>query len=290
MTIRRILCPIDFSDQSAHALEQGVALARWYGARITVLHVHLSVAPTAADLEALRAHATTACAPVASAGVGFDIVIAGGEPLRTILEQATQLSADVIVMGTHGTGGFQHLLLGSVTEKVLRRASCPVLTVPPRAQATSSQPFARLLCAVDFSDSSLKAVDAAASLAKESGAALTLLHVLEWPWHEPPMPTMEGVPPEQAQALVDYRHYLESSARARLEALGASAAPDGPAPDVQVRFGKPYVELLDAAREGQADLIVIGVRGRNALDMGLFGSTTNQVVRRATCPVLTITG
>jgi len=305
MAISRILCPIDFSDASAHAIEQAVALARWYGARITALHVHLTVGPApiisppdtpmlealgAADLDALRSRVADAWRPATDAGVGLDVVVMSGEPVRAILEQAAQLPADVIVMGTHGTSGFQHLLLGSVTEKVLRKAACPVLTVPPRAQTTSTQTFERLLCAVDFSDSSLKAVDAAASLAKESGAALTLLHVLEWPWHEPPVPAMEGVPPEQARALVEYRQYLESSARSRLEDLAASVAPGAPAPSVQVRFGKPYIELLDAARDGRADVIVIGVRGRNALDIGLFGSTTNQVVRRATCPVLTVVG
>jgi len=305
MTIRRILCPIDFSDASTHAVEQAVALARWYGARITALHVHLTVTrapgistpdglmvemPAPADLEALRARVATAGRPATDVGIGLDVVIIAGEPVRAILDQAAQLPADVIVMGTHGTSGFQHLLLGSVTEKVLRKAACPVLTVPPRAQTTSAQPFTRLLCAVDFSESSLKAVDAAASLAQESGAALTLVHVLEWPWHEPPVPSMAGVPPEQARALIEYRQYLEDSARSRLEAVAASTVPTGPAPTVAVRFGKSYVELLDAARDGQADLIVIGVRGRNALDIGLFGSTTNQVVRRATCPVLTVTG
>ena len=76
-----------------------------------------------------------------------------------ILDRAASLPADLIVMGTHGAGGFQHLVLGSVTEKVLRQAACPVLTVPPRAQATSRLPFSRLLCAVDFSDVSLAALD-----------------------------------------------------------------------------------------------------------------------------------
>ena len=64
--------------------------------------------------------------------------------------------------------------------------------------------------------------------------------------------------------------------------------PDGPAPAAQVRFGKSYAEMLDAAREQHADLIVVGVRGRSALDLGFFGSTTNHLVRSATCPVLTV--
>ena len=71
----------------------------------------------------------------------------------------------------------------------------------------------------------------------------------------------------------------------RLFGLAAARAPDLA---TLVRFGKPYVELLDVAREMDADLIVLGVQGRGALDMGFFGSTANQVVRRATCPVLTV--
>ncbi|MDH4063839.1 MAG: universal stress protein [Acidobacteriota bacterium] len=303
MSFQRILCPIDFSDDSAHATEHAVAIARWYGARLTLLHVYPTVrrpptlpvpdagaahGPTPAELEALRDRAAAAVA--ADAGVTIHASVITGEPVGAILEQATALPADLIVMGTHGASGFRHLILGSVTEKVLRQAPCPVLTVPPRAQATSTQPFTRMLCAVDFSDCSQKAANVAASLARESGAALSLLHVIEWPWHEPPTPSMEGIPPEQARALIEYRQYLETSAKDRLEAAANTALPDGPTPALQIRFGKPYVELLDAAREPGADIIVIGVHGRSVLDIGFFGSTTNQVVRRASCPVLTVRG
>jgi len=301
MTIHRILCPTDFSETSGHALQQAAALARWYGARLTVLHVRLTVTPhpdmpadgamapwLEAETEALRKKTTAACRAIIDAGTAVDVAVLCGEPVEHIVSMADSLPADLIVMGTHGTSGFQHLLLGSVTEKVLRKATCPVLTVPPRAQTTAAQPFRTVLCGVDFSDCSIKAVQFAASVATQSGAALTLLHVLEWPWHEPPLPTMEGVPPEQVRALIEYRKYLESSAASRLQGIGATLAPDGPAPAVQVRFGKSYMELLDAAREQHADLIVVGVRGRSALDLGFFGSTTNHLVRSATCPVLTV--
>lgn len=301
MNIRRILCPVDFSDASAHAVEHATAVARWYGARLTVLHVYPSVgrpptlpvpdaggahAPTPAEIEAIRDRAASAVS--ADAGVMVHVSVVPGQPVGGIVEQARALPADLIVMGTHGAGGFERLILGSVTEKVLRKAPCPVLTVPPRAETTSTQPFKRVLCAIDFSECSEKALAYAASLAKESGATLTLLHVIEWPWHEPPAPTLEGVPPAQARALMEYRTYLESSAASRIEAVAASVAPGGPAPEAAVRFGKPYVELLALAREQGADVIVIGVTGRSALDIGFFGSTTNQVVRRATCPVLTV--
>jgi nucleotide-binding universal stress UspA family protein len=301
MTIHRILCPTDFSDASDHALQQAAALARWYGARLTVLHVRLTVTPHPdmpeggpvapwldADTEALRARTAAACQSVIAAGTAVDVAVLRGEPVPLILNMADSLPADLIVMGTHGTSGFQRLLLGSVTEKVLRKATCPVLTVPPRAPATAAQPFKSVLCGVDFSDCSIKAVQFAGSVATQSGAALTLVHVLEWPWHEPPMPTMDGVPPEQVRALIEYRRYLETSAESRLEALGVATLPEGPAPAVQIRFGKSYAEVLDAARELHADLIVVGVRGRSAVDLGFFGSTTNHLVRSATCPVLTV--
>lgn len=299
MNVQRILCPIDFSDPSTHALEQATSLAGVYGARLTVLHVRPTVTPhpdlspegpvapwLVAELEELRQRVAAACREATAAGVDVEPLATAGLPAAEILRCAVALPADLIVMGTHGTSGIQHFVLGSVAEKVLRAASCPVLTVPPRAHA-ASPPFTRIVCAVDFSDCSLKAATVAASLAKETGATLSLLHVVEWPWHESETPEVAGVPPVQAQAITDYRRYLESGAQERLDAVAASTLPTGTVV-TSVRFGRPYVELLDLARREQTDLVVLGVRGRGALDVGFFGSTANHVVRSADCPVLTI--
>lgn len=297
MIIRQILCPIDFSDASAHAVDHAVALARWYGARITALYVdavaHAEVLDVpAVTLEAekqrLQERAAAFCQAATAAGVPVDVRVVSGHAVTGILDLAASLPADLIVMGTHGVSGFQHLVLGSVTEKVLRRAGCRVLTVPPRAQATSTLPFTRLLCAVDFSEPSLEAVRFAGSLATEAGARLVLMHVIEWPWHEPPPPRLADLPPAQAAALADYRRDAETTATARLESIASSDVPQGAAVVVRVRHGKPYEQLLVEAREGGVDLIVLGVHGRSALDLGVFGSTANQLVRAATCPVLTV--
>jgi nucleotide-binding universal stress UspA family protein len=300
VTIKRILCPVDFSDASTHAVEQAVAIAGWYKARITALHVyHPLFMPVPglpvpddrvppSELRRVREQVETCFQAAMAAGIGVDVEIGVGHATAQILDRATDLPAQMIVMGTHGASGFEHLVLGSVTEKVLRKARCAVLTVPPRAHATSKLPFKRLLCAVDFSDGSLTALDFAASLAQESGAQLTVVHVLEWPWQEPPAPVMTDLPPEQGAALAEYRRYLEASATDRLRAFVVGAAPAGVSPAPRLVHGKPYVEILRVAGEERADLVVMGVCGRNALDVMLLGSTTNQVVRRATCPVLTL--
>jgi len=297
MNLRRILCPVDFSEASKHAIDQAVVMAGFYKSRVTALHVlsPLTFAvpglPSSSDEVSeqarLRRLTTEEFAAAAARGIGLDVLIDVGQPAAAILERATGLPADLIVMGTHGMSGFQHFVLGSVTEKVLRKASCPVLTVPPRVQATSQLPFKRLLCAVDFSDVSLDAVRWALSLAEESGARLTLIHVLEWPWEEPPPPMIEELPFEQGAALAEFRRYLEESAKKRLESLIPESVPASQV-TTMLRSGKPHVQILHVAADEQTDLIVIGVHGRNPVDMALFGSTTNQVVRRATCPVLTL--
>jgi nucleotide-binding universal stress UspA family protein len=296
--IKRILCPIDFSETSAHAIDLALAVARWSKANITALHVHTPAfmprpglpgrEGLAADLSRLRDETAACFRGATDTGVVVDVVVDVGQPASRILECAAALAADVVVIGTHGTSGFEHLVLGSVTERVLRKAACAVLTVPPRARATSTLPFTRLLCPVDFSAPSLAALQLARSLANESGSALTVLHVIEWPWREPPAPFAAELPPAQAEALAEYRRYVETSAMARLEGLMQEGAADRAAPVPRLSHGRSYVEILRAAADERADLIVMGVHGRNILDMTVFGSTTNHVVRQATCPVLTL--
>jgi nucleotide-binding universal stress UspA family protein len=147
-----------------------------------------------------------------------------------------------------------------------------------------------VLCAVDFSEWSLRAFEFARSLAQESRAALTAVSVIEWPWQEPPAPTFAELPPEQAAALSGYRRHRETSALQQLTRLAGDLAGAGVAFEPRISHGKAHFEILRAAADIGADLIVIGVHGRNVLDLKVFGSTTHQVVRQATCPVLTLRG
>jgi nucleotide-binding universal stress UspA family protein len=294
-SLTRILCPVDLSAISRHAVDHAVLIARWYDARITALHVcnpivipsvDFTVAgtlpPTVLTEEDLAAARDEVRACFAAAGAqAADVIVDSGHPANQILERARSLPADLIVIGTHGAGGIEHLVLGSVTEKVLRKATCPVMTVPPHGRATSKLPFKHLLCPVDFSDSSLSALEFAFSLAREADAELAILHAFEWP-------TPEELLTDRPINVPEYRRQVEADFSARLHALVPESARTWCTPSVGIAHGKAYREILRAAADGRSDLIVMGVHGRNALDLMLFGSTTNQVVRRATCPVLTV--
>jgi nucleotide-binding universal stress UspA family protein len=299
-TIKRILCPVDLSDVSQHALEHALAIASWYKASVSAFHVYHPSAVSGpiempsderlsdVALTQLRADTDAWIEMASPRGTVVDVLFGTGQPAAQILDLAMSLPADVIVMGTHGASGFEHLVLGSVTEKVVRKARCPVLTVPPRAHATSALPFKQLLCAMDFSESSLAALELALSFAEESGSALTQLHVIEWPWEEPPPPVLQELPPEQATALAEFRRNLTQSATERLERLVPEGIRDRCRIMSRVAHGKAYVETLRVAAEDHTDLIVMGLHGRNVVDLLVFGSTTHQVIRRATCPVMTL--
>jgi nucleotide-binding universal stress UspA family protein len=297
LDIQRILCPVDFSDASKHALDHAVVVAGWYSASITVLHVYTPMylpvpgpamtAVTAAavinpsDIDRLRDQVHAFFTAARPGEIPYDVVIDTGSPANRIVQHATALPADLLVLGTHGLSGFEHMMVGSVTEKVLRKAPCPVLTVPPRAQATSQLPFKRLLCPVDFSEVSIAAAKMALALAEEADGKIVLMHVLEGPEDDD-----RGA--SWSLNVSEYRHQREQDAGAQLAALIPANARERCEPIGRLAHGKPYREILRVADAEAIDLIVMGVHGRNPIDLALFGSTTNHVVRRARCPVLTL--
>jgi nucleotide-binding universal stress UspA family protein len=290
--INRILCPIDFSAGSEHALAHAAALARWYESRLTVLHVsEVFLVPAVLpgnpspvigpyiSRDAIVTALERFTEPLKESGVPFDIDIEEGTAAHTIIESAARVGADLLVMGTHGRGGVEHILLGSVTEKVLRKSPCPLLVVPP---ATAVEPppvhLERILCPVDFGPSAMKALTYALSLAQESDATITVLHVLE------PVPNETASTP----ALADFIRERDAKARETLRAAIPVEARDWCHPVEVTGSGKAYQEILRVAHETAASLIVMGVAQRGVLDRMFFGSTTNHVVRHAECPVLTL--
>jgi nucleotide-binding universal stress UspA family protein len=293
--IHRILCPLDLSEFSKRAFEHGLVLARWYGAKVVALHVFTGFMPPGdestypawlrrvpeARKEIDRELREQVSSPLAE-GMDVPLVVGEGDPVSEILAQAKAMPADLVVMSTHGRSGFDRLTLGSVAYKVLRKSPCPVLVVPaqPAGPEARFEGYRRVICATDFSEDSARALDFALSIAERAGSRLTLAHVVEVA--ENP----EVVDGDSPLAVV--RRERMEKARERLRGLVAAHEGLGPALDETVRLGRPYTELLALAKEAEADLLVLGVRGRGAIDLTLFGSTTTQVVRRATCDVLTV--
>ena len=290
----RILCPVDFSEGSRHAVDHALAIAHWYNAAVTALHVAppIALAPyidplvhpppllrTPEDLENMRLQLAL-FVEQESGDFSITSLVTEGNVAGEIVRVANTTQADLLIMGTHGRSGFQRLILGSVTESVLRHAPCPVLTVPrraPDAVPVGRRLYRRILCAVDFSPSSQKALDYAASLAQQADAALTVVHVFE-PVADYVAVTIGGVDNKAFQGAAE--HHLREWTDSRLKA-GVHVTP-------ALGVGKPGPQILQIADEQAANLIVLGVTGRSVADMIWFGSTANHIVRRATCPVLTL--
>jgi nucleotide-binding universal stress UspA family protein len=289
----RILCPVDLSEFSQRAVDHAAAIAHWYEASLTALFVFanmpvMDVPPLVLPdvereriLEAMRA--VTRQVP---SGVPVDLQVREAyEVHREILAEAERMRADLLVLGSHGRSGFGRLLLGSVTEKVMREARCPTLVVPRRAPETSpSEPvrFRKILCPVDFSEGSLDALSYATGLAEEADAELTALHVIETPPEIVARPAAEPVDVDriraeaEAERLRELRELIPADARTFCTVHTA------------VREGAAYREILRVAGEINADLIVMGVQGRGAVDLMVFGSNTARVTRSATSPVLIV--
>ena len=294
---KKILCPVDFSESSDRALDYALALAKRHGGRVAVMHVLPTVLadpdlypyltePVLASGEARdRAYRRLGdfVHRALSDGIGAEVILEDGEVVEEVLKKAERLEADLVVMGTQGRRGFRRLLLGSVTERVLRQSAAPVLSISPSAPkiATERGPFQKILCPVDFSPSSLAGLSVGLAL-RQGDAELLVLHVVEF--YLPPalgeavafdVTELRGRHRLEGQAKLEKLVPEEARARIRLET-------------VVLESGSPYKEILKTADREGCDVIVIGVAGRSSADLMFFGSTANHVVRAAACPVLTV--
>lgn len=289
--IKNVLCAVDRSPSSLQALGYAIAIARWQGARLNVLEVIEAPAPPHAKRppkqsevpKDIRKSVETDLKRVLVARQTSDIksaiTVRAGNVAQEILAEAKSSRSDLLVMGTHGRGGLQRVVLGSVAERVLRLAPRPVLTVRRgvnRARRSKS-PFQTILCPTDFSAASNSAVTYAKRLAKAADARLILMSAVEWPLEADLM----------SAPVAALRPTVEANAR---EALARLLPRAGSAPVTQpiVTVGEPSAAIIKVARTQSVDLIVMGVSGRGALDMALLGSTTHHVIREAAWPVLTV--
>lgn len=288
LKLERILCPIDFSEASAKAYDYAYSIALHYNATLYLQHTVELLArayPYFTFPDTLYEDMTRSAeqrlgdmiSDSSRKGVQTKMAVQTGFPADAILAFAKDRDMDMIVMSTHGRRALDRLIMGSVTEHVLRRASCPVLAVRRPAHdfvntSKSQDPISlkKLLVCTDFSKPSETALQYALSLAQEYNAELSMLHVLE------------DVPESKANLAVE-------EVRRKLESLIPDDARNWCTIKPVIRMhGKAYQEIIQFAVEQQTDLAVLGVRGRSAVDMAIFGSTTNRVLQLGPCPVLVV--
>ena len=200
-------------------------------------------------------------------------VIQGLDAAPTIMDYCVQHNIDLIVMGSHTRSDISRMFLGSVTAEVLRESPVSVLVVGPEGSLPAGG-YRRLLAPVDFSESSILALQQASTIASRQGASLIVLHVLEPP-KSVPYVSMRG--PVEA---------LRERAAESLDELLDSASLAQAATQRLVVIGRSDREIVRCAREQDVDLIVMGTEGQSGLSRLLVGSTTERVLRSAPCAVL----
>ncbi len=293
--LRKILVPTDFSQPAEKALGYALYLARQYDAELHLLHVIVLHGEDPynpdhhfPDVEDAREQVERQTAKQMRESVSArdtkDLVIKKAQRRNVsagpaIVEYAQEEDIDLIVMSTHGRRGMRHLLLGSVTEEVVRLAPCPVLSVPGASKPTSE--LKRILAPIDFSGHSRQALSVARRIAADYGATLQVLHVLQDIIH----PAFYNM---GAFALRDLQPDIEERAEQALrELLSESAGPEVHA-EYSIVEGHAAHAIEDFARRNETDLIVIATHGLTGLEHFMMGSVTEKIVRRASCPVLVL--
>ncbi len=295
LKLNKIMVPTDFSEASKQSLPYAVGFAKKFGARITLVYV--ASARAAAEfsrvgivleeklaLEKAQESLREFRAKEFAENSLVETQLLTGAPFAEINDAAQSLGIDLIILSTHGRTGLKHFFLGSTAERVVRHAPCPVLTIreqPLRVKFPGDAPcgFKRILVPIDFSEASHKALFYATAFAEECGAEITLLHVVELPAY--PELGYAHVPMKEAE---QKKAALETLEVADVE-LGASARL---IKSRVARVGNPSQEIIEEARRQNSDLIVISTHGHGALRHLLLGSTTEKVVRHASCPVFVV--
>jgi nucleotide-binding universal stress UspA family protein len=284
---KRILCPIDFSEPSNLALKYAAIGSREYGAKLSILHAETFELPKyflpaendqlIQELAAARRKVRNYLARhvkeilgVSGGGLTLDYEVLETHPVEAILGLTEKQSIDLIVMGTHGSGGFKRLLLGSVTENVVRNSKVPVFAVRQKEHqfidvtlAESIPRLERILCPVDITEEVGTGLRYAVSLAERFRSSLTVLYSVE---------------PEQRQDPSQAQERLCSWISHRVRANCTL--------DPVVRQGRAAEQIIVHAREGNDDLIVLEARHQPFLEATFLGKTTELVLRHAPVPVL----
>ncbi len=277
MPIKRILIPTDLSASGLIALRYARFFAERFAAGMVIIYseplvfgvgeistamFYIASASEKEQLEkSIRDYANDTLR-----GIAYEAAAIAGDPVPSIVHEASDRNADLIVMATHGLRGWRRAVFGSVTEGVLHQGNVPVLSVS-RPEDRSREPVSvtRILCPINFTDVSRDALDRAVDLAESFDCELTVVHVVE-----------EADRMRAAVVEEDIRGWIDSSIQDRCTVRQL------------VLRGGAAERVLDCADDLGADLIVIGAKHKMFHDVTTIGTTTEQIVRFARMPVFTV--
>lgn len=288
LSFNTILFPVDFSDRCRGAAHYVEAVAGRFNSKLILLHVLETTIGQPGDLDfgglatslqwedrAARTQELLASFLKDELAIlNVERRLETGDPARCIVKVAQSDNVDVIMLPTHGYGGFRRFILGSVTAKVLHDADCPVWTGVHMEEAPPLEAIAirHVLCALDLTPRSEPIVAAGAQLAEEYGAELTLVHAV---------PGSEAIPEKLMDC--ELRRHLMAQAREQLLTFASKA---GVKATLCVESGE-VAEAVDAcAKSRKADLVVIG-RSRQG-GFGRLRTHSYAIIRESPCPVLSI--
>ena len=293
MKFQNILVPIDFSEFSSNVLNYAIGLAEKFHSKLILLHAVVLFEDDVNEEQRLQeyeewvrkrekninAHMKKNELRVNQKGISVDSVILRSiSAADAILEYLNDHSCDLIIMGTHGRTGLKHIFLGSVAEKIVRLSPIPVLSVHRSVQDFRIE---NIIAPIDFSIYSKNAADYAISIAENFKAQVNFIHVIEKEIH--PSFYASGVESIfqidtglQDRVIQNMQGFLEEQLNSDIK------------PRFMVKEGRAHREIVEYAKEEKADLIVISTHGLTGLEYLLLGSTTEKVVRWASCPVLTL--
>jgi nucleotide-binding universal stress UspA family protein len=280
-SIKKILCPTDFSTFSRNALHAAVQLAQQQEAEITLLHVdEFEMSPMGyfqifdEDIRRYRDVKTKFLKEQLNAFVDENVPqgmivhkrIVPGRAYKVVVELAEAEKFDLIVIARRGTTNLSDHLVGSTAERVVRLARCPVLSIRG-VNASMQRPLGNILCPTDYSPSANAALSYAMSIAAVYGSKLYILHISE----------------------LDAGHDIEE-VKKRAPSL-EEINPDVTGLDAEFVFDRdiePNNSIIRFSEDRDIDLIVMSTHGKRGLRRVFIGNNTAEVVRKAECPVLTM--
>ena len=294
--INSIFCATDISDFSNHAVSWGISLAQEFSAKLYVCHVvDFPTSITYGDgpiffvdqqSQAIGNANQQLKQLVGDKEVQWEPLVTIGHAGDEISRLAKQKGADLAISATHGRSGLKRLILGSVTERLMRTLHCPLLIVRgPKYDvnilSTKGLIFKKILVGCDFSEDSFLAFQHGLSLAQEFQSELHLVHVMEPPVYM-----------DMFKTSIEYGEELKMDLQTRikdkLEKMVPTEAFNWCTPQTVLLDGPSHDELIRYAKNNDIDLIVLGIRGQGLVERLFIGSTTDRVVRQTPCPVLSV--